>query len=265
MQDNQINEIEFTQTYNIYGNSKYKAFSEKFLLMEGNQVKLKPFAISTTLITQDLYKKIMRDDINTNFSPSYFKNMSNNPIESISWYDALFFCNKLTHLYMSKDDTVYKLKEIIRDKKTKAILKAHVEKDFEKKGYRLPFEIEWEYTARGRTNHSIELWSGSSRSRSTLKKAARWDPNLDMVGWYLYNSNFSTHPVNEKLSNSNGCFDMSGNVWEWCWDEYEKGDYRIIKGGSWSYFACGAAISERFFAFPSCQNSDIGLRVCRSL
>ena len=71
MQDNQINEIEFTQTYNIYGNSKYKAFSEKFLLMEGNQVKLKPFAISTTLITQDLYKKIMRDDINTNFSPSY--------------------------------------------------------------------------------------------------------------------------------------------------------------------------------------------------
>ena len=87
MQDNQINEIEFTQTYNIYGNSKYKAFSEKFLLMEGNQVKLKPFAISTTLITQDLYKKIMRDDINTNFSPSYFKNMSNNPIESISWYD----------------------------------------------------------------------------------------------------------------------------------------------------------------------------------
>ena len=43
--------------------------------------------------------------------------MSNNPIESISWYDALFFCNKLTHLYMSKDDTVYKLKEIIRDKR----------------------------------------------------------------------------------------------------------------------------------------------------
>jgi formylglycine-generating enzyme required for sulfatase activity len=138
---------------------------------------------------------------------------------------------------------------------------------------RLPTEAEWEYAARGANQSKGYEYSGSN--------------NLDEVGWYKDNSGSNTHPVGQKKANELGIYDMSGNVWEWCLDEWhdsyadkpEKlksngneswGDLnvddndnrsRLLRGGSWGNDArfCRADVRNRFNARG--QNNDIGFRL----
>jgi len=102
-------------------------------------------------------------------------------------------------------------------------------------GCRLPTEADWEYAARGGIKGMNYKYSGSN--------------DLEEVGWYSKNSGKKTHPVGQKKANELGLYDMSGNVWEWCSDWYEKdyyqnsprnnpkgpdsGKYRVLRGGSW--------------------------------
>jgi formylglycine-generating enzyme required for sulfatase activity len=117
--------------------------------------------------------------------------------------------------------------------------------------YRLPSEAEWEYAARGRPVKSQLGYAGGAR--------------LKEVGWYKENSHSELKPVGLKWPNQIGLFDMSGNVWEWCEDEYEKGDptRRVVRGGSWG----SNDVSCRVFV-RSRNHSDnwyilLGFRVAR--
>ncbi|MBQ3688126.1 MAG: SUMF1/EgtB/PvdO family nonheme iron enzyme, partial [Treponema sp.] len=113
-------------------------------------------------------------------------------------------------------------------------------------GYRLPTEAEW--LAAADDGHT---YSGSD--------------DIEAVAWYDGNSGSRTHEVKTKAPNSAGIYDMSGNVWEWCWDADASSSNRVYRGGSWDYSASYCTIvSGRSDNSPHHRsNSGIGFRVVR--
>ncbi|MEZ4886646.1 MAG: SUMF1/EgtB/PvdO family nonheme iron enzyme [Chitinophagales bacterium] len=136
-----------------------------------------------------------------------------------------------------------------------------------KKGYRLPTEAEWEYAARGGKNGKNTIYSGGD--------------NIEEVAWYYRNSGSRTHPVGAKKENELGLYDMSGNVWEWCFDSYEdypqdtlitdyfaneSGSNRVLRGGSWDDSSGFCRVANRFNGNPySRYDSYGGFRLAYSL
>ena len=129
------------------------------------------------------------------------------------------------------------------------------------KRYRLPTEAEWEYAARGGNRSRGYKYSGSD--------------NLGSVTWYTDNSGSTTHPVGQKSPNELGLYDMSGNVWEWCYDWYgsyssgsqtnptgsSSGSNRVYRGGGWFDNARFCRVSYRYSFTPSLRSSHLGLRL----
>ena len=184
--------------------------------------------------TQDMWMEVMENN------PSEFKG-GRRPVENVSWWDALEFCNKLSEKYGLKP--VYDL-----SRKEEGILRIHQSNgkieypnvaDFRKtEGFRLPTEVEWEWFARG---GEIAMQDG------TFDFIYSGSNNIYEVGWYGINSGRKTHDVGIKKPNQLGIYDCSGNVYEWCYDTInsryisEKTPYiydeiesnRRLKGGSW--------------------------------
>ncbi|MCQ2288620.1 MAG: bifunctional serine/threonine-protein kinase/formylglycine-generating enzyme family protein [Muribaculaceae bacterium] len=127
--------------------------------------------------------------------------------------------------------------------------------------FRLPTEAEWEFAARGGNNSNHYQYSGSNK--------------LDDVAWYDGNSGDKTHAVATKQPNELGIYDMSGNVWEWCFDWYgnysgstqtnpsgpNSGSNRVNRGGGWSYDAGGCRSSLRYYNTPEFSRDCLGLRL----
>ena len=130
--------------------------------------------------------------------------------------------------------------------------------------YRLPTEAEWEYAAQGGNKSKGYKYSGSN--------------NISEVAWYWGNSG-KTHAVGMKHSNELGIYDMSGNVWEWCSDWYNKkyykkspqdnpqglsgGKYRILRGGGWYYSESYCHTTHRNWSKPGNRNDNYGFRIVR--
>jgi formylglycine-generating enzyme required for sulfatase activity len=212
-----------------------------------HRVTISSFMIGKYEITQDQYRAAM----GTN--PSYFASGSDagkRPVEQVSWYNAVTCCNRLSE--MEGLEKVY------------VISGSYVNVDFKKNGYRLPTEAEWEYAARGGTQSRNYTYSGSH--------------DINLAGWYSGNSVSATHGVGAKAPNELGIYDMSGNVWEWCWDWYgayksdaqtdplgaSSGGYRVSRGGSWYGSADYLRSAFRSHYSPA-SRYFIGFRVARSL
>ncbi|GHT84308.1 hypothetical protein FACS18947_1580 [Bacteroidia bacterium] len=132
------------------------------------------------------------------------------------------------------------------------------------KTYRLPTEAEWEYAARGGNKSQGYKYSGSHSANA--------------VAWYHENSGSTNHPVGTKLPNELGIYDMSGSVWEWCFDWYgaypaspqtnpkgaTSGSSRVIRGGSWFNFALYVRVPARSGISPGFRDYNLGFRLASS-
>jgi len=189
---------------------------------------INPFELGRHLVTQQLYTTTMTDN------PSAFSGI-NKPVENVSWYDAVAFCNALSQAQGYQK--VYHLDA----GETQVIAQAN--------GYRLPTDAEWEYACRA---GSVAVQYG----------------DINNIAWFEGNSAGQTQNVGLKQPNAFGLFDMLGNVWEWCWDLYDAevyGPYRIFRGGGWSDTNRGCLASNRRRSHPSYQIDDLGFRVARNL
>nr|WP_294424678.1 formylglycine-generating enzyme family protein [uncultured Treponema sp.] len=168
-----------------------------------------------TEVTQELYKSVMGEN------PSNFKGEKNLPVERVSWYDAIVFCNRLSvkeglkPVYSIDGVTNVSMWGYVPHKENS--ISKEIKWDEKANGYRLPTVEEWRYAAKGGQEFK---YSGSD--------------NLDEVGWYRENSGGKIHPVAQKKPNGYGLYDMNGNVLEWCWDSSPSYSYsRYYCGGSW--------------------------------
>jgi formylglycine-generating enzyme required for sulfatase activity len=208
----------------------------------------RPFLLGETEVTQELFQAVM------GYNPSAFQggsypNSNQNPVQSVTWYDALMFCNKLS-LKLEKTP-YYNISQIIYiDESEKTNIKdAQVTYKPNSNGFRLPYEREWEYAAKAGTDNT---WAGTNNKN-----------DLDQVAWFSKNSDIQTHPVKGKRPNEWGFYDMSGNVSEWCWDKYKSN--RVVRGGSWGGGSSSLYSARRGSQTPNNPNSYNGFRVSASL
>ena len=166
----------------------------------------------------------------------------NRPVTDVNWYHAVKWCNARSE----KEDLspVYKVGTAVY-RTGDAIPTV----DATANGYRLPSEKEWEFAARGGVKTNGYEYSGSN--------------DINAVAWYSSNSGSSTQDVATKLANELGLSDMSGNVWEWCFDIY-SGSSRVYRGGGLLDGAFNCPVANRYIIIPTFTTSYFGFRVARS-
>ncbi len=159
----------------------------------------------------------------TNVGKPPTETRKNHPVTIISWQDCIVWCNAYTEKTMGVSECVYRTSDadtsVIRQASnaTHANLNiTQMKNNMAKKGFRLPTEAEWEYAARydptaANSFISTNYASGATHNTPDATKA---------VAWIAENSGNKTHPVGERAPNALGLYDMSGNVWEWCFDLY---------------------------------------------
>ena len=198
-----------------------------------HSVTLSDYYIGKFEVTQGLWEKVMGTTIHEQRIKAGYSSTngvgSDYPMYYVNWEEAQEFCTRLGQLTG--------------------------------KNYALPTEAQWEYAARGGVKSRGYKYSGSN--------------TIGNVAWYSDNSSSSTRPVATKQPNELGLYDMSGNVWEWCsdWDGYyssesqsnptgpSTGSRRVLRGGSWGYYAGGCRVSYRIGNYPSYRNFNYGFRV----
>ena len=226
-------------------------------------VSLTAYRIGETEVTQELWQAVMGSNPSSfSSSPESGEVQEKRPVENVSWYQCIAFCNELTKKVaeLGESQCVYTV-----DGHTYGTADATAEKvpemDMSKKGFRLPTEAEWEWAAMGGKDYK---WSGTNVESELVNYA-----------WYGANSSGKTHEVKKKLSNGYGLYDMSGNVWEWCWDRYgtllnplpedysgaSSGDRRVVRCGSWHGDADLVARASRSDFIPDLSNYVLGFRL----
>lgn len=219
----------------------------------GRALNIKDFYMGDHEVTMAEYKEVM-GSLPSDMAGTYDKDgnkltgdaAGKNPVNSVNWYDAIVYCNRLS----IKESLIpcYKIGDSTNPDDWGTVPSSDdsiwngATCDFTADGYRLPTESEWEWAARGGNDHTTYAGSDS----------------IDEVVWYTSNTNDTgTRDVKTKNANGYGLYDMSGNVWEWCWDRYgsvtsstpgvgsASGSNRCKRGGSWYNNANMALVARK--------------------
>jgi len=201
-----------------------------------------------------------------------YSNGTDNPVQNVNWYHAIAFCNKLS--IAEGLNPVYSVAGVDFSSLAYADIPLNEDAawstaaaDWDANGYRLPTEMEWNWAAMGAAGYFGKLYSGWN-GRGSAGDCA----------WYSANSANKTHGVGAKQANELGIFDMSGNVWEWCWDlngalptgalaDYRgaaTGGDRVMKGGGWMDYEATLVLSYRLKYTPSIRGGNVGFRGARN-
>ncbi|MDP4183144.1 MAG: SUMF1/EgtB/PvdO family nonheme iron enzyme [Bacillota bacterium] len=244
----------------------------------GKSVTIPNFYIGKYEITQKQWVEVMGSN------PSVYKG-DDLPVESVSWYDCVEYCNNRSIKEGLKPYyNIDKTKKDPNNKNDKDDINWTVMINTGANGYRLPTEAEWEYAAGGGQLSKSYTYSGSD----DLDKAAWYWKNSgdkqlsgDWNWTVIENNKNKIKSVGAKKANELGLYDMSGNVREWCWDWYKEGDLtnnmsfrmgdyrgpdsgsaRVWKGGGWlgADYCCESSFRGNFEA--NGKGSDQGFRVC---
>ena len=243
---------------------------ESKVFVSGRKLTIPDLYVSDHEVTRGEYKNVMGSDPSTASANDKDGNelegdaVLNNPVNYVSWYDALVYCNKLsmqenlTPCYSIDGSTDPDDWGEVPTSSNSTWNAATC--NYEAEGYRLPTEAEWEWLARGGENYK---YAGSD--------------NVDDVAWYSSNTNDTgTREVKTKAPNGYGLYDMSGNVNEWCWDWYgsvsssseadgaTSGYDRVTRGGSWYNNDTSASVSDRSYIGPHNRRFILGFRVVRT-
>jgi formylglycine-generating enzyme required for sulfatase activity len=249
------------------------------------------FRMSQYEITRAQFLAIMGTD------PSYtpLSTGTSDPVQGVTWYAAVAFCNKLsiaeglTPVYsvFGVNFTTLTFADIPTDYNATW---AAATTNWSANGYRLPTEMEWMWAAMGATSdaRSADIVGGVNTGGYTKGYAGSIEAgganiNSGDYAWTYENSvNNKSQPVGTKLANELGLYDMSGNVWEWCWDwdsiyptgiltNYRGAEaavgtyYRVLRGGDWISIKSFATVANRVSRYgPYYQTSIVGFRVVRN-
>jgi formylglycine-generating enzyme required for sulfatase activity len=236
--------------------------------------------IGETEVTKGLFDAVMGIGHSNGFTVNPERGAADLlPVEQISWYDTIVFCNKLS--IKDGKEPVYSVSGMSDwENLAYGSIPASddttwnaASQDLSKNGYRLPTEAEWMWAAMGadktvlpNTTGYRKAFAGSTGSNS-----------IDDYAWYSGNEGSKTHQTGYKTANELGLKDMSGNVWEWCGDWYGTistgtltdpagaalGMFRVLRGGGWNADGLYCTAAARGSTYPDIRDSSLGFRLVR--